>query len=95
MTDDPRPRCARCNLIVDPMGTNDLANPTYCRCICHFPEGGCLQPIYFIINANGNRQPFDYDGVPHHATCAALTRWKALAKKQQRPPGVPDLFTFR
>lgn len=94
MTPDPRPICVRCNGVVDAMGTNTAGGTRYCRCVCRWPIHGCGQPIYFLLNANENVQPFDYGGVPHHVTCAAFKRWKAEAKKRARPPGVGPLEQF-
>lgn len=91
---DTRPRCVRCNGIVDPLGTNTLNSPKYCRCVCRWPDHGCHQPIYFLLNENERIQPFDYDGTPHHATCRALKAARERGRRESRPVGVGPLESF-
>lgn len=70
-------RCVRCGGIVDPKG---VIPERYCLDVCKWPQievlgverWGCGERIFFLVNHNGNIQPFDLsNGKPHHATCSA------------------------
>lgn len=46
---------------------------------------GCGARIFFQVNMNEKRQPFDLEtGKAHHATCAAFTEWKRLQREAER-----------
>jgi len=108
MISDGRPRCTKCDGVVDSKGVNGAnAAAIYCEHRCGWPvysmraDGtlcerddpgrrrritGCDAPIYFIVNARENLQPFDRieGGGPHHATCPAYREWKALMRSASR-----------
>jgi len=67
--------CVRCNRIVDHTGKD----PAACHCTCRWPNGGCGERIYMIVNLGENRQPFNLDGSAHHAICRAYIQEKEAA----------------
>ncbi len=84
MQPDARPRCVKCNGIVDAKGVSSNGSD-YCDCVCQWPLGGCRARIFFQVNPNEKVQPFTLStGRAHHGECPPFDEWKRQQRAAER-----------